>query len=183
MYYTALTSRQSWSSHESLRTQLFQKVQNNIHWKRRISIRVALRILHLDPFALQDQQEFFLSIYLRCLIGQAATLEHEYMTLFLNNPFNTHPLIECVPCPKHEGKVHITEEEFMAIRIPFLEGELKFESYAYMADTISATMQNLAGLISKQTSQPSEVTSVLDMMSEMREILQVCSSSKGCSMF
>ncbi|KAJ3995359.1 Mus7/MMS22 family-domain-containing protein [Lentinula boryana] len=103
---------------------------NDIHWRRRIDIRVALNILKRTPMSYSDikLKDYFIETLFYALIpipGQV-TVEHEFLSWILTIDGLRHPLLRNLPVilPPHPEILAISEDTFVPLRDKLLTGLL-----------------------------------------------------------
>ncbi|KAJ3984155.1 Mus7/MMS22 family-domain-containing protein [Lentinula detonsa] len=103
---------------------------SDIHWRRRIDIRVALNILKRTPMFYSDikLKDYFIETLFYALIpiqGQV-TVEHEFLSWILTIDGLRHPLLRNLPVtlPPHPEILAISEDTFVPLRDKLLLGLL-----------------------------------------------------------
>ncbi|KAJ3898749.1 Mus7/MMS22 family-domain-containing protein [Lentinula edodes] len=100
----------------------------DVHWRRRIDIRVALNILRRAPMSYADSKlkDYFIETLFNCLIPVKVTVEHDFLSCIFSIDGLRHPLLRNLPVtlPPYPKILALSKNDFTTSRDKFLRGIL-----------------------------------------------------------
>ncbi|KAJ3852450.1 Mus7/MMS22 family-domain-containing protein [Lentinula lateritia] len=100
----------------------------DVHWRRRIEIRVALNILKRAPMSYADSklQDYFIETLFDCLIPVEVTVDHDFLSWIFSIDGLRHPLLRnlLVTLPPYPKILALSKNDFTTLRDKFLRGIL-----------------------------------------------------------
>ncbi|KAJ4473730.1 Mus7/MMS22 family-domain-containing protein [Lentinula aciculospora] len=98
----------------------------DIHWRRRIDIRVALNILRSTPmsYAKDNMKDYFLETLFEALVPGKVTVEHDFLSWLFSIDGLRHPLMKNLPVtlPPYPKILTLSKDDFISSREKLLRG-------------------------------------------------------------